>query len=1068
MPASEFDWGFKAQGAREAGILLGILEKLDSVLGVLSRREQQTAQAFNTFKTIIDRSSHTVNKYSNSISQSTQIHQKYDNRVNNSVTVINKFGKQTAQTSGRVRTLFQQLTKAAGIWNTWNKAVDFAMKRLRQFTRLMTGWEKSLRTIGGAFERSEATLRVLAQSAGSTAEEIELLVGSTKRLGRETEFTAGQAAAGAITLLKAGNSASEATLKLEAALEAAMATGLDFAKAAKVGNYAWNIFGKNLGKTGGLTHDYATALKIMIASANSADTTVTQLSAALTGGGNILSDLGVSLTRTTTALGLLAQRGVLGRKSMRLLSIGVKRLVDGTRPAQKALAELGITAVDQQGQMKDLGVLMGELGNALDLRRPNEQMRLMKALFGAGDKVMRALLDAGLSGFNELENSIQKALGTMGQLQEARTDTIVGAWKKFRSAVEGVWVELVAVLRVPVMEYWNTLASILRKVSVHIETVGRRFKENAGSLKDWIKLIQSGGIKGLFQGLPEELEPEIAKLEDLWKAFTQTVGSLLREIWDTFMDSAVFVRIKEFGKSIGQSILEGIKTGIGEETFEKLLGAASTVASVVSAPVKAVKYVAGTREGDYYDFLGKEKQKRELQRERTTKITQAFTSAGRVFSLAEDAKAKKSVEAEEAASAITYGEYSGERSWEAAETVAKINEKAQKAAMSGYQKTTPGSTAEEIQKQVDGGMYARNVQSAEIGEGKKQTESRAKKRVDAQQKIDEGQYAGSWLGGVALAGSGEVSRVISEEEILRKNLSQLSSDELKAKQEVLNAQQQLNNEETKYEEALERSKNILHETNVVINEIGSNFEQWLVNPVDVFQQKLMGVKQTFGDLIAGFQQKKVDLAEKFGLKTSEESAIARKKLGEKGLKRDEELLKFVQTPEEEMKIRERMAEKAVGMAEMTEGAEKQRYIKKAEKFLTDTEEAAKKAQTIEIERLEIQQDFAKKNLAEYESMIHGAETSGEKAAKLELAQQAYMTLGPEYAAKAAKVTEELKVSKAEAATEEAENWKLIAENSTTEVDLLNRMVEIAQEQLSAFRTRSQIPQNAEFADDTGM
>jgi TP901 family phage tail tape measure protein len=163
------------------------------------------------------------------------------------------------------------------------------------------------------------------------------LVKKVKELGKTTEFTASQAAEGAITLLKGGNNATQSVEKLDAALAGALATGLDFDKAAKIGTIAWNIFGDNLGKVGKEPKNFATALKTMVAAANASDAEVTELSSSLSRGGNILAGLGLSLTKTTAALGLLANDGVKGERAMTLLSISCKRLVDGTRPAAKAL-----------------------------------------------------------------------------------------------------------------------------------------------------------------------------------------------------------------------------------------------------------------------------------------------------------------------------------------------------------------------------------------------------------------------------------------------------------------------------------------------------------------------------------------------------------------------------------------------------------------------------------------------------------------------------------------------------------------------------------------------------------
>lgn len=1200
MSTGSFDWSFKAQGSREAGVLLGILEKLDDMLGVLSRQEQQTAQTFGQLGTIfaklesgintlassfekyqhaasnagnvnqqfqqkIDNSIQKNSTFNNTIDQSTNTVNQYSNQVDNSTNIINRYGAATQQTGSRVGGLGKALTHAAGVWNTWNKAVDFAAKRFHQFVGLITGWEKNLRDIGGQFERSEATMRVLADGAGSSSEEIDALVTKVKQLGRETEFTAGEAADGAITLIKAGNDASGATDKLEASLDAALATGLNFGKTAKIGTAAWNIFGKNLGKTGDETKNYATALKVMIASANSADVEVTDLYSSIVRGGSILADLGVSLTRTTTALGLLGNNGIKGGRAMTLLSISVKRLVDGTIPAKKALQELGVTATDEQGNLKDLGALMQELGDKLNLRRPNEQVKLMKDLFGAGDKVMRTLLNAGVEGFDKLENSIEGALGTMGKLKDAKMDTIVGAWKSFQSAVESVWVELVAVLRVPVMEYWNALTMVLRKVSERISDIGKRFQENGSTLEDWIKLVKSGGVKGIFEGLPEELKDEIETLKTLWGAFSEFIIALLREkivanvekIWDAFFTDDVTAKASELGGKVGSAIIAGITSTtpgkiIGASIAANMLfsvkgaitkitgmvggiapmiskaaallpgagaaaaavpGAAGAGAGMVSALAAPVAIGVGVGVAANYGI-------KKIAEHYDAKAAQEEERSVRVLTI----HLQKMVHLKESLSQIPIAERTEEES-------AKIERINKQIAQTGNELKKLGAMgpegdflanyfADQVEKskrelddlakaQKEAADAAAEKAPEPIDWGKQYEYHRFKKETGSKETIENYQQSADYetwnaakqakqgetawkkqeadrqaqIDAVAKregVGQDEAERLLRIDEAMKKakdsekragetgteDLKSLSDDELNAKQEMLNNQQQLNDEEEKYKEHLERAKNVILEMNVALNDISSNFEQWLLNPVDVFQQKLLGVKETFGGLMDGLKNKKVDLAEKFGLQSTEQAGKERTRIAEAGLQRDARLLELAQTPEERMKIQERMAEKAAGLAEMSEGPGQQQYAQKAQNFLDKAAAAAADAEELEINRLEIQKEYAKKNLSEYEAMVNNAETSGGKAAALELAQQAYMQLGPEYAEKAQRATEELKVAKAEAATEEAERFKTMAENSSIQVELLSRLVEKAEQQLNESRTQQQIPQNPEYADDT--
>jgi hypothetical protein len=291
--------------------------------------------------------------------------------------------------------------------------------------------------------------------------------------------------------------------------------------------------------------------------------------------------------------------------------------------------------------------------------------------------------------------------------------------------------------------------------------------------------------------------------------------------------------------------------------------------------------------------------------------------------------------------------------------------------------------------------------------------------------------------------------------------------QLQLKQDILAKQEELISAEKKQKEAIEDSNAVLMETQIEINNVGSAFEQWMLNPINVFQQKIMGVKEQFSGIVDSLKGKKVDLEEKFGLKTSEEASAKRSENLKASLKRDEKLLSMAQTPEEEIKVRERMAGKAEQLAELSEGPQKEQFAKKAVGYYEKAEESAAKAEELQIEKAEIEQENARENLAEYEKLVQNAETAGSRTGYLEQLKEAYMSLGPEYQEKAIQAQEDWKQSKVEAAAEESENFKRIAEANEIQVELLTRVAEALDSAATATKEQMHIPpDSAGYADVT--
>ena len=1218
MAENAYTWQFRAEGGQEASSLFGIIERLDKILQRLTQRESDVQNTFRSMGSASRTAADSTRTFTSAVADVTKETIKTANGVTTISTEYDRMGKVLRRTVDDVNTLgdttsktrrvfdaqgnvikrtsetltdyrekttratvatrqdaiatedaakkklnlFSALTKAAGIWNTWNKAVDFAAKRIRQLYDGFTALFSKVQEIGGAFERSRATMEVLAKSSGATQSEIDALVARTKDLGRTTEFTAQQAADGAVTLLKAGETASTAWTKLGVALDGALATGLEIDKVAAIGNHAFKIFGDNLGKVGDRAMDYDTAMRVMIASANAADVTVSQLDASLVKGGDILARLGVPLTRVNTALGLMANKGFTGSTAMRQLSIGVKRLVDGTRPAAAALKTLGVEAVDSEGNFRDLGAVMQDIKTALDLRAPNEQIKLMKDLFGAADKSMGALLDAGVRGFDQLEEKILQNLNVMDDLKEARADTMIGSFKQFQSAVQGVYIELTEVLSVPIQEFWQTLANILNLVSDRIINVAKNFKDGKGTLQEWLDAIKGGSFDGIFDGLPEEMAPHIDTLKTLFKGLVDAVINLFKngladaavEIWDAFFTDDIKDKAVELGTEVGRAILKGImSTGIGKvigvsiaaNLTTSVAGAISNISGMLSslgiggagaagagaggagagggmlaglAPAAGVGLVAGAAvyggikvaEGHYNAKAARE-EAREVQvlvghlqkmvhlkeeiseiplSERTDDDTAKLERINEQIAQTGDELEKLGATGPEGDFLANY--YAGQVD-KAKEELNDLKQAQQDVATEMPDDTVPktpqgpidwgkeyedhkqfkkfqedtGSTAsrEEFKDTEDYEKWRRVQTQREENARRQELESQRQAKVDAIAKERgltteeaEKQYRVDEAMKKAKAGEKPLYEPDGG------GVSEASEEQLEAKKALLAKQDELIAAEKKQKEAIEESTAVLTKTQIEINNVGAAFEKWMLNPVNIFQQKLMGIKEQFSGIVDNLQGKKVDLEEKFGLKSAEEANAKRIKNIKASLGRDEKLLSMAQTPEEEMKVRERMAGKAEQLADLSEGPQKEQFARQAADYYEKAEASAAKAEELRIKEVEIEQENARKNLAEYEKLVQNAQTAGSRAGYLEQLKEAYMSLGPEYQEKAVQAQEDWKQSKAEAAAEESENFKRIAEASEIQVELLQRAVDALESAATATKEQMHIPPDAGYAD----
>lgn len=935
-----------------------------------------------------------LDRIDKNIQKLAQGQQKYGRTVNATQTTINNYNRTVSETVKRQKSWFSSLVRGTGIFNTFNKGVRFLVRDLQWLGNVLGGFLlKGVQGIGGAFERSEATLRVLAAGAGSTAQEVDKLVQKVKDLGRTTEFTSQAAADGAIALLKAGEDATGAMKKLEPALDAALATGLQLNKAAAMGNHAWKIFGENLGKTGKEAKNYTTALKIMVASANAADMTVEQLDRSLINGGNILADLGIPLTRVTTALGLLANRGVTGSKAMRLLAIGTKRLVDGTKPAQAALRELGVSATDSSGQLKDLGVLFEEINQALNLRKPTDQIKLMKNLFGAADKVMRTLLSAGIQGFDELEDSIEKALAVMNKLKEAKADTIIGAWKSFRSAVEGVYVSLVDVLKVPIMEYWGSLAGILNKLTDRITLISTRFRESGRTIDDWIRTIQEGGLSGLFEGFADSIKPELEKLKKIFKALWETVKALGKEALRAVFSEDMIQELTGVGEILGFAIGKGIKAGL------KYTQLGADISELVSeglkgeSPWQVFKEFAGVIGEQTGDVIAKMLG--------TPKEVIKGAQKG-VVALAPKPKPSTSIEAQIA----KLDEIVAQQAIEA--TAAKIEEFG---GIAGVQK------AEE-----------EKLKLSPIEQRHEETKrARAFMTLSPEEKRRHGRRA-----------------MLKAYKQSQSEINELTDEEIAARLKLHDLTQ-------RQSETIVKQKNLWGEIQLKLSEMQKSIEIYLINPIDKFQQKILGIRTRFDEVIAGLSERKLKIQEAFQLKPSPQIERERQSLVEKQIALTKKRLGLAQTPEETAALQEKVSGLLEKRAEIAASpAEKKRFAQESVKFLSLAERNQLRAEEQQVKAIEIEKKYAEKQIPLLREMARNAKDSPKQLVEiLNQLQANYQNLG--MGVDVQQTMQQQQQATLAAVKVEEEHLTLMVEKITRLIEVGERSNELLESQLTEAR-----------------
>jgi len=394
---------------------------------------------------------------------------------------LNSISRELREISGETQ---KQGREGSRAWREQERSVNSYQQRLtdlqkeyrelsRQATRYwstMKGMAAMFATLSGAmvlpvkaaadFER--AMSKVVAVTTGASARYGELSE-KAKALGRDTLYTAEQAAEGMKFLGMTGLNASEVIEAIGPALDLATLGAMDLAQAA---DYATNIMmGFELGVTD-LTH----VINVMAHAAANSNQTVTELANAMSYVAPIANAANVSLEATTASLGLLADRGIKASKAGTAMRGMIASLSSPTVQAASTMRELGVEiqknadgTMDFIGTLEELNRAGMSSGDAFDIFRRTA---------AAAAQTLVSNVDSLREFTYEMTHGVEGAADRFRQLLEAN---LIGQLTKLRAALNQVMIELGEPFIRPITEAIEKMAEAANSAAEWIEENERIF-----------------------------------------------------------------------------------------------------------------------------------------------------------------------------------------------------------------------------------------------------------------------------------------------------------------------------------------------------------------------------------------------------------------------------------------------------------------------------------------------------------------------------------------------------------------------------------------------------------------
>lgn len=285
----------------------------------------------------------------------------------------------------------------------------------------------------GAFKSFDDAMLMVHGILGDVSNEgFAALTEKAKELGRTTSWTSEEVATGMIAIARSTGSLEDTSNMITGVMNAARATGTMIDTTADFAVNTMRQFGLS-------SEDSSHVLDVMVKTANSSAQTFEDLGWALSQCGSICKASGYSLEQTTTVLGLLANVGIKGTAAGTSLKNMLVRLQKPSEEVKDALAEIGLQPFDDNGQLRPLEEIFGDLMELTDGMELKDKNRIFAELFG-----LRALPGAsGLASVNPddlkaMAEAVMAANGAAAQTAELMDSGIGGSLRLLDSALDGI------------------------------------------------------------------------------------------------------------------------------------------------------------------------------------------------------------------------------------------------------------------------------------------------------------------------------------------------------------------------------------------------------------------------------------------------------------------------------------------------------------------------------------------------------------------------------------------------------------------------------------------------------
>lgn len=278
---------------------------------------------------------------------------------------------------------------------------------------------KEFISMEGAIVAAGAKFKDLDVTSDDYAETLKKLQDSARAVGRDTKFSAIDAAGALDKFAMAGFESGQSMALLMSTTDLAMVANTDLTTAVDIATDSLGAFNLVVKDEIQLQKNLTRVSDVMSKTTTTANTSLEEMFEAVKMGGPAFSAAGQDIESFSTLVGIMANSGVKGGEAGTSLRNIMLRLAKPTGEAADVMKELGIITQDSNGDFLDIIDIIGQFQKGLKGMGTAQRTAALTTVFGARSVTgMNILLAEGVDSLRDFREGLDGAGGstrTMGQ-----------------------------------------------------------------------------------------------------------------------------------------------------------------------------------------------------------------------------------------------------------------------------------------------------------------------------------------------------------------------------------------------------------------------------------------------------------------------------------------------------------------------------------------------------------------------------------------------------------------------------------------------------------------------------